>query len=156
MGGVFVFKQPPPGFIAEYFGGGGKGGSSTSTVSIPPEVLARYNAVNARAETVAQQPFQQYGGEFVAPVNNQQQAGMQATNAAAGQAQPYYGAATNVLQQAQQAGTGYLGAATGQLGQAQQTGENYAQGALQAFGQGADASAPYYQMATQGLGAGLR
>ena len=155
MGGVFVFKQPPPGFIAEYFGGGGKGGSSTSTVSIPPEVLARYNAVNARAETVAQQPFQQYGGEFVAPVNNQQQAGMQATNAAAGQAQPYYGAATNVLQQAQQAGTGYLGAATGQLGQAQQTGENYAQGALQAFGQGADASAPYYQMATQGLGAGL-
>jgi len=155
MGGVFVFKQPPPGFIAEYFGGGGKGGSSSSSVSIPPEVLARYNSVNARAEDVAKTPFQQYGGEFVAPVNAQQQAGMQATNAAAGQAQPYFGAATDMLQQAQQTGTGYLGAATGQLGQAQQTGQNYAQGALQAYGQGANASAPYYQMATQGLGAGL-
>ena len=75
-------------------GGGGKGGTSTQTVSIPPEVLARYNAVNARAETTAEQPFQQYGGEFVAPLTPTQQAGTQATNAAAGQAQPYYGAAT--------------------------------------------------------------
>jgi len=77
-------------------GGGGKGGTTTSsqTVSIPPEVLARYNSVNARAETTAEQPFQQYGGEFVAPLTPTQQAGTQATNAAAGQAQPYYGAAT--------------------------------------------------------------
>ena len=75
-------------------GGGGKGGTSTQTVSIPPEVLARYNAVNARAETTAEQPFQQYGGEFVSPLTPTQQAGTQATNAAAGQAQPYYGAAT--------------------------------------------------------------
>lgn len=77
-------------------GGGGKGGTTTSsqTVSIPPEVLARYNAVNARAETTAEQPFQQYGGEFVAPLTPTQVAGTQATNAAAGQAQPYYGAAT--------------------------------------------------------------
>jgi GH24 family phage-related lysozyme (muramidase) len=77
-------------------GGGGKGGTTTSsqTVSIPPEVLARYNAVNARAETTAEQPFHQYGGEFVAPLTPTQVAGTQATNAAAGQAQPYYGAAT--------------------------------------------------------------
>jgi hypothetical protein len=84
MSGVFVFRQPPQGFITEYFGGGGKGGTSTSTVSIPPEVLARYNAVNARAEETAKQPFQQYGGEFVAPVNEQQRAGMQGVNALAG------------------------------------------------------------------------
>jgi hypothetical protein len=84
MSGVFVFRQPPQGFITEYFGGGGKGGTSTSTVSIPPEVLARYNAVNARAEETAKQPFQQYGGEFVAPINEQQRAGMQGVNALAG------------------------------------------------------------------------
>lgn len=75
-------------------GGGGKGGTTTQTVSIPPEVLARYNAVNARAEETAKQPFQPYGGEFVAPLTPTQTAGIQATNAAAGQAQPYYGAAT--------------------------------------------------------------
>lgn len=75
-------------------GGGGKGGTTTQTVSIPPEVLARYNAVNARAESVAQQPFQQYGGEFVAPLTPAQTAGIQGTNVAANQAQPYYGAAT--------------------------------------------------------------
>jgi molybdenum-dependent DNA-binding transcriptional regulator ModE len=40
-------------------GGGGKGGTTTQTVQIPPEVMARYNAVNARAEDVAKQPFQQ-------------------------------------------------------------------------------------------------
>ena len=112
MGGVFVFKQPPPGFITEYFGGGGKGGTSTSSVSIPPEVLARYNAVNARAENVATDPFQKYGGDFVAPLTNTQKAGIQGANAAAGQAQPYFGAATQQLNQAQQFGTNYLGGAT--------------------------------------------
>ena len=74
--------------------GGGKSQTSTQSVSIPPEVLARYNAVNARAETAATQPFSQYGGEFVAPLSGTQQAGIYNTNAAANQAQPYYGAAT--------------------------------------------------------------
>lgn len=75
---------------------GGKTSQSTSTVSIPPEVLARYNAVNARAEEVAQTPFQQYGGQFVAGLTPTQQAGIQNTSAAAGQAQPYYSAATGL------------------------------------------------------------
>jgi hypothetical protein len=75
--------------------GGGKSQTSTQSVSIPPEVLARYNSVNATAEKAAATPFQAYGGEFVAPVNQQQQAGIAGTNAAAGQAQPYYQAATN-------------------------------------------------------------
>ena len=75
---------------------GGKTSQSTSTVSIPPEVLARYNAVNARAEEVAQTPFQQYGGQFVAGLTPTQQAGIQNTSTAANQAQPYYNAATGL------------------------------------------------------------
>jgi hypothetical protein len=75
---------------------GGKSTTSTQTVSIPPEVMARYNAVNARAEDVAATPFKQYGGQFVAPLSPTQQAGVQNTNTAAGVAQPYYGAATGL------------------------------------------------------------
>ena len=77
--------------------GGGKSSTSTSSVSIPPEVLARYNAVNARAEQVAQQPFTPYGGEFVAPLTQTQQAGIANVNQAAGAAQPYFGAASTAL-----------------------------------------------------------
>lgn len=49
-------------------------------------------------------PFQTYGGEFVAPVNAQQTAGIAGTNTAANEAQPYFGAATKTLGTAQ-AGT---------------------------------------------------
>jgi hypothetical protein len=80
-------------------GGGGKGGTTTQTVSIPPEVLARYNAVNTRAEAVANTPFQEYSKDpnaFVAPLTPTQQAGIANTNQAAGMAQPYYGAATGM------------------------------------------------------------
>jgi hypothetical protein len=117
MSNVFVFRRPPHGVITEYFGGG-KGGSTTTTnnvTQIPPEVLARYNAVNARAETVAQSPYQAYSNDpnaFVAPLTATQQAGIQNTNAMAGAAQPYYQSATNQLMQAQQGAQPYLGAAT--------------------------------------------
>lgn len=70
---------------------GGKTATTTQSVQIPPEVLARYNAVNARAEQTAQQPFQQYGGQFVAPVTPVQQQGIQLASQAATLAQPYYG-----------------------------------------------------------------
>jgi hypothetical protein len=76
---------------------GGKTSTSTSQVQIPPEVLARYNSVNATAQNVAQTPFQQYSTDpsaFVAPLTPTQQSGITNTNAAAGMAQPYYGAAT--------------------------------------------------------------
>ena len=76
--------------------GGGKSSTSTQSVSIPPEVLARYNAVNARAETTAEQPFQQYGEEFVAPLNPVQTAGVNAASANSQLAQPYYGAAAGL------------------------------------------------------------
>jgi hypothetical protein len=78
---------------------GGKTSTSSSQVSIPPEVLARYNAVNANAEKVGQTPFQQYSSDpnaFVAPLNQQQIAGIQNINQSAGAAQPYYGAATRM------------------------------------------------------------
>lgn len=78
---------------------GGKRSTSTSQVSIPPEVLARYNAVNTRAEDVASNPFKQYGttaDAFVAPINEQQTAGIANVNASAGLAQPYINAATGV------------------------------------------------------------
>ena len=96
MSNVFGFRQPPPGFITEYHGGGGKGGTTTQSVSIPPEVLARYNAVNARAEDTAKQPFQPYGGQFVAGLTPTQQAGQAATSAYSQAAQPYFGAATDL------------------------------------------------------------
>lgn len=76
---------------------GGKTSTSTSGVSIPPDVLARYNSVNQTAEQVAQTPFQQYStnpNAFVAPMTSTQNAGVANTNAAAGMAQPYYQAAT--------------------------------------------------------------
>ena len=78
---------------------GGKTSTSTQSVSIPPEVLARYNAVNARAENVASQGFQPYSSDpnaFVAPLTAGQQAGVTNTNQYANAAQPYYGAAPHL------------------------------------------------------------
>ena len=75
---------------------GGKTGTTTQSVQIPPEVLARYNAVNTTAEKTAAQPFQQYSTDpnaFVAPLNQQQQAGISNINQYANAAQPAYGAA---------------------------------------------------------------
>jgi hypothetical protein len=84
---------------------GGKHSTSTSTVSIPKEVLARYNAVNARAETAASKPWTSYGNtasDYVAQMNAQQNAGINDINATAGSYQPYMTQAT----QATQAGMG--------------------------------------------------
>jgi len=96
---------------------GGKTSKSTQQITIPPEVLARYRAINARADTVTNRPYQYYGGEFVAPLNATQQSGIANTNAAANMAQPYFGAATNQLMGAQQAAMPYYQGATQQLGQ---------------------------------------
>ena len=70
--------------------GGGKGGGGgttyqTQTTQIPPEVRARYDAVNARAEQVAQQPFTPYTGQFVAPLTPIQAQGIEQINHAIGQ-----------------------------------------------------------------------
>lgn len=113
--------------------GGGKSSTSTSSVSIPPEVLARYNAVNARAEQVAQQPFTPYSGQFVAPLTPTQVAGITNVSQAAGAAQPYY----------QAAGTALLGGAA----QAQP----YYQAATQDIYGGQAAAAPLQTAAAQNI-----
>ena len=129
---------------------GGKSTQSTSTVSIPPEVLARYNAVNAKAEQVAATPFQAYGGQFVAPINPTQQAGIEATSQYSQAAQPYYGAATGlalagaapVNPQQLQTGrymspyTGYVAGAT-QAALGQQQGQQLSQQQAEAIRAGA-------------------
>ena len=113
--------------------GGGKSSTSTSSVSIPPEVLARYNSVNARAEEVAQQPFTPYGGQFVAPLTGTQQAGIANVSQAAGMAQPYY-----------------QGASTALLGGAAQA-QPYYQGATEALSGGQAAAAPLQAAAAQNI-----
>ena len=113
-------------------GGGGKGGSSTQTVTIPPEVLARYNAVNARAEGVAATPFKKYSDDpnaFVAALTPTQQSGIANTNAAAGMAQPYYQTATQGLMGAQRQATGAINQAYGDVGAAQNVGTDYGKAA---------------------------
>ncbi|CAB4155637.1 Domain of unknown function DUF4214 [uncultured Caudovirales phage] len=79
---------------------GGKTTSSTQSVSIPPEVLARYNAVNTRAEDVAARPFVPYSNDpnaFVAGLTPSQQAGIANINAAAGMSQPSYAAGQEMI-----------------------------------------------------------
>jgi hypothetical protein len=110
---------------------GGKTATSTQAVSVPPQVLAQYQAVTSRSEQTANTPFQQYGGEFVAPVNQQQQQGISGVNTAANEAQPYYGAATGTLGNAQagvnpinQAATGLAAASAGQVNPTALTGQD--------------------------------
>lgn len=80
---------------------GGKKATSTSQVTIPPEVLARYNAVNAKAEAAAAKPFQSFGttaADYVAQINPQQTAGIAGVNTAAGSYQPYLASASSATQ----------------------------------------------------------
>jgi hypothetical protein len=63
-------------------------------------VLARYNAVNARAEEAAKKPFQAYGGEFVAPLTDVQQQGISQTQQYSQAAQPYYTRAAGMTEDA--------------------------------------------------------
>lgn len=133
---------------------GGKTGTTTqqSTVSIPPEVLARYNAVNARAETTAQQPFTPYGGEFVAPLTGTQQAGISNINQAQGISGPYYDAAGQAMTAGYQSAQPYYGAATSSMMGGQQN-ANILQGeASQGINQAYYGAQPYQQAATYGLG----
>lgn len=76
--------------------GGGKSGTTVQKTEIPPEVMARYNAVNARAETAAAKPFQRYEGQFVAPLTGTQSGAIQNVSGTAGMTAPYFGAATGL------------------------------------------------------------
>lgn len=55
--------------------------NSTSSFSPPPDVLANYRAVTQQAQNVAATPYQPYGGELVAPINNQTGSGINTINA---------------------------------------------------------------------------
>ena len=132
---------------------GGKSSTSTQQVSIPPEVLARYNSVNATAEQAASQPFQAYNGQFVAPLSPTQQAGIDNTNSAAGQAQPYYQTATDTLMGAQQSTSPYYQAATQALMSGMGQGAAGTQGAYGSV-YGANAAAqPLQQAGAYNMGA---
>jgi len=79
---------------------GGKTSTTTQQVTIPKEVMDRYNAVNKRAEALADTPFQQYSTDpsaFVAQINAQQQGGFDTINNASGSYQPYLAKATDMV-----------------------------------------------------------
>lgn len=73
--------------------GGGKTQTSTSSVQIPPEVMARYNAINTRAENTANTPFQAYSqnaNDFVAPLTGTQRQAIGQIADASTMAQPWF------------------------------------------------------------------
>lgn len=130
---------------------GGKSSQSTQQIQIPPEVLARYNAVNARAEVAAATPFQQYSTDpssFVAPLTQTQQAGVANTNYYSGAAQPYYAAATQQLGGAQAAAIPFYQQAAQQVGQAQAMSQPLQQSAANAYNQAYAGAQPFQDLAT--------
>lgn len=100
--------------------GGGKSATSSQSqsgsVSGSPQAMAMANQAWGSAVGAASAPFQTYGGEFVAPVNQQQTTGISGINNAAGTYAPYGSAAVDSL-------SPYFGAATGTLGQGLSAGQ---------------------------------
>ena len=153
--------------------GGGSTQQTTQQVTIPPNVLARYDAVNAKASKAADAPFQEYGGRFVAPTTAQQQRGfagtdtyanyaqpayqegMGLTRQAQGQGQSYINGSTGQLMQAQNQAQPYINGSTGQLMQAQDQAQPYIYGSTGQLLQAQDQSQPYINQANQGIDTGL-
>lgn len=100
--------------------GPGKTGTSSQSQSgsVSGSPLAQAIGTDAwqTAQSAASLPFQTYSGEFVAPVNQQQQTGITGVNQAAGTYAPYGSAALSSL-------SPYFGAATGTLGQGLSSGQ---------------------------------
>lgn len=135
-------------------GGGGGGGTTTqtSTVNIPPEVLAQYQNVNALANQAAQAPFVQYPGEMVAPLNPVQNTAIAQTLGQIGQTQPYFDAATNSLIGGTAAAYPYYDQAGNLISSGANTMSDYTGAATGAIA-GAQAGAqPYTQAAAGNLG----
>lgn len=79
----------------------GKGQNQTTTQTGPnPQAMGAYLQLIQRAQGVSQLPYQTYTGEWVAPVNAQQQAGIGNINANAGFATPYIQQAAQYAQNA--------------------------------------------------------
>ncbi|CAB4155373.1 Intramolecular chaperone auto-processing domain containing protein [uncultured Caudovirales phage] len=132
--------------------GSGKTTQSTSQVSIPPEILQRYNAVNARAETAADTPFQEYSqdpNKFVAPLTATQQAAQQGVNASQGMTTPYYNAADASMYGGLDQARGFNTQANNYYGGAYGQGQGYLGGASQAAMGAMQPAQAYNQAATQ-------
>jgi len=130
---------------------GGKSSNSNQQVQIPPAVLAQYQAVNAMATQTANTPFQKYGGEFVAPVQPNQQVGINSTMQNAQQAQPYFQQATSGLGATQSAADAANAGASQTLNNAQANTAGYNQGAATTLASGVANTAGYNQGAVQQL-----
>ena len=81
-------------------GGSPKTATTTQSVQIPPEIMARYNRSNEAAEAAASQPFKAYSQDpnaFVAPLTQTQQTAMQNISQATGMSQPYTNAAAGMM-----------------------------------------------------------
>lgn len=81
---------------------GNKGSEQTQTTSTapPPEVMKAYQGILSRAQTVADTPYQAYGGQRVADFTADQQAGFQGVRNAQGISEPYFDQAGQYIQQA--------------------------------------------------------
>ena len=67
-----------------------KGSNSSTTSTAPnPAAMSAYQDLLSKASSVASMPYQSYGGEFTAPVNEQQRAGISGINQNAGFANPF-------------------------------------------------------------------
>lgn len=133
-------------------GGSSKQQTTSQAVSIPQDVLNRYNTVNASASSAANTPFQSYSSDpnaFVAPLNASQQSGVEGTAQYWGAAQPYFNAATGQLNAAQNATAPYYAQATGALNNATATGNQLAGASLGALGQANASAQPYTSAAGQ-------
>ena len=84
---------------------GGKGGGQntvTSNAAPPPDVMAQYDALIKQANAAAAAPLQQYNGQTVAGFTPQQESAFGEINNAQGLAQPLYGQAQGLIQNASQ------------------------------------------------------
>jgi hypothetical protein len=98
------------------------GTSQTSTVSIPPEVLANYQKVFGMGEQIASKPFQEYSKDpnaFVAGLTPTQQAAMQNVNAIQGMASGDVAAGQQMIGAGAEAGTGLQQASLGTAAEGQ-------------------------------------
>jgi len=71
--------------------------TNVSNNSPPPEVMQEYENIINRANVVGSQPYQQYGGQMVAPMSGEQLSGIAGINNAQGIAQPYFNQAQDYL-----------------------------------------------------------
>lgn len=132
--------------------GGGKSGSTTqqqsSSVGPPQYIIDRLNSVWNTASNAAAQPFQTYGGEFVAPVNAQQNTGISGINNASGMYAPYGADATSALTGGAAGAYPYFGAATGSLNQGLGAGQALSGQALGTVNNAYSSAQPYNAGAT--------